>query len=280
MKNLVDFLVGSTDRGPSPSIWGNCPWEEIKERQQVGCWFWDDFMSSNITVQTTEGDWNAGNAYSQFSDTGGTITADTTELGGAVAIGSDGDNEMCSFRTTIAPFKLAYGGKKFWFEARILTSTIADTKHDIFIGLMENVALSSGIPITTSGALADKNLVGFFRPESAKGAAGTGGATINTMYKCDGVTAVTVQNDITTLVASTYVKLGMIFDPDKDNAGPNTLSFYVNGTRCSTVKTVPSAAGTDFPNDINLGLVFAIMNATGSSPGTSSIDWWRAAQLF
>lgn len=278
--SVVSVTVEGSDttRNPSPSIWGKFPWAAVRDGSVSGFAFRDDFGSFQKTPATTEGNWAAENGYAQFSDTGGTITNDTTELGGAVAIGSDGDNEGCSFRTLSTPFKLGQSNKRFCFEARILSSTIADTKHNILLGLMQDVALTATMPITALGALADTNFVGFQRPESAKAGAGTGGATVNTLYKCDGVTAVTVQSDITTLVAATYVKLGMLYVPLGDKDGSYTLSFYVNGVRCTSSKQVPSAAGTDFPNDINLGLVFAVLNATASSPGTSSIDWWQAGQ--
>lgn len=275
--NTVDFLVPDTTRSPSRSVWGNCPWRDIKEGVVGGIAFHDDFESFPKTPATTEGNFGQ---YAQFSDTGGTIANDTTELGGAIAIGSDGDNEGCSIRTRSVPFRISQSTQRFWFEARILTSTITDAKHNIFVGLMDDTALTATVPITAAGALADLNLVGFQRPETARTVAGTGGGVMNTVYKADGITAVTVQSDAVTLAASTYVKLGMYFEPLGDKDGSYRLSFYANGTRLTTSKAIPSAAGTDFPNDINLGLVFAVLNATGTTPGTSSIDWWRAAILI
>jgi hypothetical protein len=277
--NSIDFLVGDTTRNPSRSIWGNCPWDAILEGSIGGYYFWDDFMSAQPTVATTEANWAAGNGYAQYSDTGGTITNDTTELGGAVAIGAPADNAGCSFRTLITPFKLAQASKRFWFEARILSSTITDAKHNIFIGLMENTSLTATVPITATGTLADKNLVGFQRPETARTVAGTGGGIMNTVYKASGVTAVTVQADAVTLTAGAYVKLGMYYEPSGDRQGSYALKFYANGVQLATSKLLPSAVGTDFPNGISLGPVFAVLNATGSTPGTSSIDWWRAASL-
>jgi len=70
------------------------------------------------------------------------------------------------------------------------------------------------------------------------------------------------------------VKLGMIFDPKN-----NQLSFWRNGVKLANTYTVVAAAGTDFPNDVRLGLVVAVLNATASSPGSAEIDWWRCAQL-
>ena len=273
MPSAVDFLTGDTTRGPSRSIWGDIEVLDAYDDPGRGCYIWDDFMSIPITPPTTEGNW--GN-YAAFTSTGGTM-ADGSTLGGAVAIGSDGDDEGASFRTVVAPFKIARGQQPFAFEARIKTSTIGDTKHNILLGLIENAAFSATVPITAAGAIADKNMVGFRRTEAANG-----GATIDAVYKADGVTAVTQVSGLTTLVADTYVKLGMRYFPqDRGGTGENyVLAFYVNGVRSATYKQIPSAAGTDFPNDVNLGLFMAVLNATGTTPGTSTIDWWRAWQGF
>lgn len=270
--NKIVLDQPSTDRGRSGSLWKNFPIAAIQEDNAIGVFDGDEFMSIPKTPPTTEGNWGR---YAAFTDTGGTMAQDTTELGGAVAIGSDGDNEGASFRTVVTPFQIGQGKGVMCFECRILTSTIADTKHNVLVGLMEDTALTATIPITAAGAIGDKNLVGFRRTEAV-----SGGALIDFVYKANGVTAVTVQAGIATLVASTYVKLGFRFEPSGDKAGNYALSSYVNGTRQTTVKLIPSAAGTDFPNDISLGFFFAVLNATGTTPGTSSMDWWYAGQLF
>lgn len=264
----------------SGSIWKDCPVEALRDKMQTGPagFLWEkSFTSIPITPPTTEGNWGE---MAAFSDTGGTMTADTTEVGGGVAIGSDGDNEGASMRTVIVPAKIILTGGDFWFEARILTSTITDAKHNIFLGLMENVALTATVPITAAGALADKNLVGFHRPETARTVAGTGGAIMNAVYKSDGVTAVTVQTDAVALVAATYTNLGLRFVPKRNiGKGAGYLYWYQDGAIVAS-KLIPSAAGTDFPNDINLGFVFAVLNATASTPGTSTIKHVRMAQLL
>lgn len=273
--NSTRFKVPTTDRGPTPAIWGDCPIAQIIDDPGAGLLFFDDFLSIPVTPPTTEGNFGQ---YAVFSSTGGTIT-DAGTLGGAISIGSDGDNEGVGIRTLIAPVNIAQNAGALWFEARLKTSTITDAKHNFLIGLMENTALSATVPITAAGAIADVNFVGFQRPESAKAGAGTGGATVNISYKANGVTKVDVATDVTTLVADTYVKLGMKFIPRGDKWGNNVLLFYVNGTYVGR-KAIPSSAGTDFPNDVNLGLVFAVLNATASTPGTTTLDWWRLAQLF
>jgi hypothetical protein len=270
-----------TDRAVSPNIWGDCPWSQIVEGIVPGVYFFDDFASFPKTPATTEGNWSQ---YAQFSSTGGAITAGTGQ-GGEAIFGSDDDNEGASIRTLATPFKIIRNGSqgKFWFECRVKLSTVADTTFEFFVGLMEDAALTATVPITaTAATLADQNLVGFYRTESD-------GDAINTTYKANGVTAVTVGTGEVVPAASTYMKLGMKFEPAADplipdptlaNANKFVLSFYLNNLRLTSTKQIPSAAGTDFPNDVGLGLVLAVRNAAGSSPGTATIDWWRAAQLI
>lgn len=274
MANTVDWKKNGavdTTRGPSPAIWADCPIKDIIENPGIGVFFRDDFTSFPITPPTTEGNWGQ---YAMFSSTGGTATAGTGQ-GGELVIGSDGDNEGVSLRTVSTPFKITRGLKKLWFECRIKFSDIADTKNGLFVGLRENAALDATHPIAAAGTLADENFVGFHRLEGD-------GDQIDTVYKANGVTQVTVQADAlaSALVADTYVKLGLIFEPENDLAGTNRIVFFNNNLRMTTSYNLASGAGTDFPNDVGLGLVLAMLNATASSPGTNVIDWWQAAQLL
>jgi hypothetical protein len=279
VNNAVHLGSGDTSRDPSPAIWARMPVASVRAGAVSGVFLRDDFGSFNKTAATTEGNWGAELNYAQFGSATGTITAGTG-TGGEAIFGATADNEGISIRTLSTPFKISRTNLRFAFECRIKTSLITDTKHDIFVGLLQDVALTATVPITAAGAIADTNLVGFFRPETARSVAGTGGAIMNTVYKADGVTAVNVQTDAVTLVADTYQKLGMLYEPSGDAAGTFTLAFYANGVRLSTIKQIPSAAGTDFPNDLGLGLCFAVLDATGSTPGTSTIDWWQACQLL
>ena len=256
-------LSSANDRRPSPSIWADCPALEIASGIRDGIHIFDDFGNGPQVAAGAEADY-AG--YRGFADTGGSL-ADGGEWGGTLVASSDGDNEGAGIRTGVAPFQIDIGQGKFWFEARVKTSTITDNKHGIILGLMESTAITATVPITAAGAIADVNMVGFHRLE-------TDGDYFDTVYKANGVTQVTVKSDAVLLVADTYVKLGMVFDPST-----NVLKFYVNGVPLADSKTIPAADGTDFPNDVRLGMVFHVLNATATTPGSSEIDWWRAAQL-
>lgn len=255
--------IADTSRGPSPSIWADCPILEILGGMRNGITIYDDFLSGPRVAAGAEASY--GN-YRGFADTGG-LVADGAEWGGTLNLSSDGDNEGASFRTACAPFQIARGQGKLWFECRVKTSHIDDTKHGIFVGMMADNALTAIVPITAAGAIADVNIVGFHRLEGD-------GDYFDSIYKADGVTQVTVGSDAAAITADTYVKLGFVFNPKTYE-----LTFYRNGVKLANSYTVIAAAGTSFPNDVRLGLVMAVLNATASTPGSAEIDWWRAAQL-
>jgi hypothetical protein len=57
----------------------------------------------------------------------------------------------------------------------------------------------------------------------------------------------------------------------------NVLSFFIDGVRQSSTKTVP-ADGTDFPGDVLMAPTFALLAATNDTE-TGTIDWWKCYQL-
>lgn len=282
--NRVDILTGNSTRRPSDSIWGNCPIHDIT-RGKVNGYFgnlnFGDFKES-ANVNAAEASW--GQNLLLFGSDGASATLlDAT--GGGLTVLSDGDNEGIGLRTQNVPFQISRSHYELWWELCLQTSTVADTKHGFFAGLTADVAITATSPIAAAGTLADINLVGFHRLEGD-------GDQIDTVYKADGVTQVTVDTDAldgtvsegqtipSLLSAATDFKLGMRFVPSGDRAGNYRLLFYYNGIRLSESKEIPSAAGTDFPNDVRLGFVFSLLNATGSTPGSCALKWAQFAQIY
>jgi len=272
MEGVGQFAGTNSQAGYSGSIWFDCPVESIRDGQVPGFLYEKRFTAiPGGAIPTTEG---AFGELALFSSTGGTATGDTTEVGGGLAVGSDGDNEGVGLRTVICPVKLILTGGDFWFEARVLSSTIADAKHNIFLGLFENVALDATHPIGATGALSDNNFVGFHRTETANK-----GALMSAVYKTDGNTQGTVA-DVVTLAAATYTNLGMKFIPRRNlGKGAGYFLWFQDGVQVASY-LVTSTAGNPFPNDVFLGFCFAVLNATGTTPGTSTIKHVRMAQLL
>lgn len=264
--HTVQYKGANTRRGPSPNIWADCPIIDLLEDPGKGFYrHWDlSGFKTATNVNAAEAYWAEG--LKLFGDSGAAVAA-VDAVGGGITIGSDGDNEGASFAQMVAPMQISRSHNKSWFEVEVKSSTISDTKHGIFTGLGEIMALSATVPIAAAGTLADQNFVGFHRLEGD-------GDYFDCVYKANGVTQVTVQADAQILVADTYVKLGFSYNPDSF-----LLTFFGNGLKIGSV-TVIAAAGTDFPNDVRLGVIGAVLNATASTPGTSSFRWVRAAQLY
>lgn len=267
--NTATYGGLNSNSGMSPGLWGDCPIFSIREGKdpnQNGRFTHMDFtkfkLSTNVNASVAY--WDQGCLV--FGDNGFAISALDVQ-GGGITIGSDGDNEGGSIQQVCFPYQIARGKRRLWFEARIKVSTIADTKFGLFVGLAESMTNSATVPIAAAGTIADQNLVGFHRLEGD-------GDKLDTIYKANGVTQVTVKADAVTLVANTFIKVGFKYD-DNDKAGPFVLSFYADGVRLADTYTMASADGTDFPNDVRMSPIIAMLNATASTPGTASVsDIW------
>ncbi len=137
------------------------------------------------------------------------------------------------------------------------------------MGLIEDTAGTVAVPLLTTGELADKNLIGFHRPEANT-------TTFNGSYKSNGNTAVVSNSGIGALTAATYVKLGFTFNQRNDNK----VRWFVNNVEQATAKTVPDNTGTDFPADVALGWMIAMAVGAAASDNTLTADWIRVAQEF
>jgi hypothetical protein len=261
-----------TDRFLSPAIWAEFPRAEVVEDPSRGLFFFDDFVATPDVAAGAEANYGI---YKGFASTGGSVAEVAGVAGGQKVFSSDGDNEGASLATVSKPVIINRSAKMTCFEARVKFSTIADTNSGAFVGLIDTSTLSATVPIAAAGTLADENFVGFHRLEGD-------GDKLDIVYKADGVTQVTLLADAVTLVADTWVKIGFRFE-QTHSAGNFILRFFANNVELTPTNgryQIPTAQGTDFPNDVAMGLVAAILNATGTSPGTMTVDWWALGQMF
>jgi hypothetical protein len=264
----------NTQYGPSPFLW-NRPGIDIPAIeadpnrgifQRIG---WGRPMP--LVAAGSEANYGS---YKGFASTGGSAAA-LAAVGGGLTFSSDGDDEGASIVSSVPAFKINRDTGMVIFEAAFKVSTIADTKFGLYCGLIEAITLSATVPIAAAGTLADRNLVGFHRLEGD-------GDYLDTVYKADGVTQVTVGADAQVLVADTVIKAGFIYNPSDSYK----LRYFGNGVELANTAgtyagyTVPSALGTDFPNDVTLGMCFAILNATASTPGSASLIGMQCLQTF
>lgn len=236
--------------------------------------FFDDFHTFNAT--TLDG------PYANLLTAGCTaaLAASTATEKGVLALAVDGNaaNDEAVLKwggTASAPFKLA--DKDLCFEARLAVSAITAAKWSVAIGLGEaNMIVTDGLFVDTTGALADKNFLGFNKLLAEAG-------VFDAAYKADGQT---YQNGATktkldalhTAVAATYVKLGFRY-----RAHPKTVEFFVNGSvpggNISPAKlTTSEIDAATFPDDVFLAPYIGIKDIAGDAALSISIDWWACAQ--
>jgi hypothetical protein len=267
--NEIQYTGANSDSGLSKMIWRDCPIDQIAWNPSIGYGYFDDFLhvpiQGTITTLIMKGD------YNWFGSSGATITPGDT-VGGEIVLTEATDNQSVSMTYEQHPFIINSATGQLWFEARMKTSTITADEQGWMVGLMDTTALSAAVPVTATGTIADVNFVGFHHPEGNT-------AAFDCSYKADGVTAVEVNSDVGTLVAGTYVKLGMRFHPQDPRAsGAATLRFYIDGVQQATTKTIPASSGTDFPADIGLAPVVG-QTLANSAAETLTLDWWACYQL-
>ena len=265
--NYGSNFTADTSRGPSDNIWKTMPTSLITDPSK-GIYFFDDFlMAPTLATGTITTEIVYGHGYKAFGESPSTILSVNPSVGGHIELLMSDDNEACSLATISAPFKIIRGGGNVWFETRIKTLNITDNTLGWIVGLAALETLADGIPIVDAGTLATTtNFVGFMRPEAD-------GNDADAVYQANGVTMVTHQADAARLVADTYIKLGFWYDDSQYK-----LHYYVNGVEVSAgAYTMASAAGTDFPNDVQLGLICSILGANAADASVT-MDWWRCAQ--
>ena len=264
MTNQVGYAGGGTgtedtNNRPSRNIWKGSPFADIRDGYKAGTAIFEKFDNGPAAAASTT--FVSGGGYRLSTGSGCTIAGDPA-LGGGIIMTTGGSNTQAGMAGFQQPFQLT-AGKDFWWEARIEVDAITDSQTGWIMGLADATALSATVPLTAAGAIADLNIVGFHRNEAD-------GDMLDTVYRANGVPAVTVKADAVTLVAATAVKIGMQL-----SARNNVLTFYKNGVALADTKTVPDGGGTDFPADVTLGLIMAGVSA---ATGTNTISWIRACQ--
>ena len=236
--------------------------------------FFDDFHSFNAT--TLDG------PYAHLITTGGSIAlaADTATEKGVLALTTDatGANDEVVLKkggTLSAPFKLA--DNDLAFECRLSVSATTAAKWSWGIGLGQADMITTDLMfVDTTGALADKNFLGFNKLLAETTA-------IDGAYKADGQTyqngaTKTKLDSLHTAVVSTYVKLGFRY-----RSHPKTVEWYVNGAvpggNISPARlTATEIDAATFPDDVFLAPIIGIKAVAGDAVLTVNVDWWACAQ--
>lgn len=314
-------LVQDTSRGPSQSIWADCPLEDFIQGAGGGIGTFgmldgDDFLTAGNFAAAVNVKFNFGR-YAAFADTNGALQADPNNEGGIVAVGAGSNTGVnINFGSNAGAYRIVSGasgfplGQKLWFECRVAMGSIAASKRDIFVGLMDTLTTvntaTAGIWSAADTFQTTMNMIGFH----ARGGAtnpGDFGVVYNvasgTVQRPTGLTTLgtTVTGSAPTAYAAVtngaptgFLKLGFVFDPTGDkpallapsaNNGHTQgtlykplIQFYVNGQVAPEFLASNNVQASTFPTGW-MNFVFGYLSDSGTAPGNAYIDWWRCAQL-
>ncbi len=250
----------ATGEGPSPNLWGDCPWLEMLLDPTKGTTYFNDFTGGFQPVtgtSTTEvEDWiqtEVTSGLTQYLADGGSVLRVSSE---AFASADDGITVMWRATTWVTE-----DTKTLWFEARIKLTDIDTTPDQFFIGLCNTLT-----SIHPSGVIDDTvDKIGFFTHS------GSIAATLSFITSKTTVQAITA-SAATGLVDGAWVKVGFKVTW---SSSVQTVTPYVNGvagTAHATAASVPTA-GT------GLGICLGTHVDQTSVLAAEDVDWIRIAQL-
>jgi hypothetical protein len=262
--------VGGT--GPSPAVWGDCPWLEAFEDRSVGYGHWNDFdnFAQHITDQSTQ-------EYDSYIDTGVTIQSLAGVPQGVAEIaGNDADNDEGVLSTYGPAFMVsdtAADARRLWFEARVKKASIANNACALFIGLAfdhgSSVSVAKTLCLTDDdGAIGAFSFLGFHVDQAD-------GDAMDFVYAAEAQTAQVVIAGVHVPVADTYVKVGFKYDPDVDVS--KRIKAYVNGVEQTTYVTAVNIAAATFPDAEPLAMVWCA-KVGAAAESKAQMDWWRCFQ--
>lgn len=266
MRNTV--YEGQSHTGLSPALWHDCPLEGIRNDPGLGYGFTETFtLGGAITPPTTTAAL-VGTNWSGFSSTTSQVSY-LDAIGGGVRIAETTTDESTCIFSLSHCFKIGLATEPLWFEARVTPSHTATTEQGMFVGLADSTTKAVAVPLTAAAsALADLNLVGFHKLD-------TDLTSIKTVYKADGVTAVTLETVTSALTAATAVKLGFKYQPEDTNK----LKFFIDNVEQETSFTLIDDLGTGFPADVTMAPIIAMAIGVAAADNTLDIDWVSCYQL-
>jgi hypothetical protein len=281
MSNFLRYK-GVTTRGLSPALWGDAA-KWVADMAAGRCGFlMDDFIAGPYIAATgSNGLWYA------YLDTSNLITKPTSatlasgEMGlcSLYADASDNDSPaMCLAGGNIgAPFKISdTAGEDFKlaFECRFQVTSVADDVQAIFLGLGEEGIPANDCMVDDTGVMADKDYIGFNSVHVNSGTTGTN-AILRFAYRKSGQTAQTKIAALQTMVASTWYKVGFLYDPAEVAA--KRIKVFLDGDEQSTYVTETNIATATFPDGEEIVPTFISKAGTGTA-SSLILDWMAVGQ--
>lgn len=268
----------------SPFIWGDCPWEQLRDGLLPGSTFelpdWATFPLAG--TQTTQ---IAHSNLKVFATADGAIapvSAVVSERVGAVLkllAGTTSDNESLSIAQAYPSFLLSglsSNSGKLWFEFEIGITSILTNTMGFFCGLAETDlwTLATGVPFNGSDAITNSaSAIGFRKGEDALG-------VVDTVYSDRATSFTNIGDDETSIAVSTaavpFAKFGIKYDPNEET---NCVQFYKSGVKTTTSLTRTALRALTNLDANALGFIFAQINDSGADGLATYVGRGRIAQL-
>lgn len=260
-------ITQDTSRGPSQSIWADCPLEDFIQAYgggigTAGFVFRDDFLVAG-NAATTNAIGNVGQ-WASWCDTSTIMGTDPQQEGGVVLLtdnASSGKN--ITLGTTAGGFGMITGAtgfplkQKLWFECRVAVGSITTAKRDAFVGLVDNTGgfstasatavIGSSNTLTTTPALFGFHFRATTNPTDVGLAYNVAGGTVQyptglqTLSNTVVGAALTAYAAVTNGNATGFIKLGFVFDPTPSLPAvpaPSSNNGHTQGTLYKPLITV------------------------------------------
>lgn len=206
-----------------------------------------------------------------YQDTGVTLNGSATLDNGLEVAGNDADNDegVIGGVGNIATISdTASESRLLAFEACVSKASIADNGLAFFVGLCESGVVGANALADNTGAVADKDLIGFHCDQAD-------GDAIDAIYQKSGQTAQVVKAGAQVPVADTFYKLGFVYDPAAAN--DRKVTFYIDGTDIGSYVTATNIAAATFPDSEDLTWIFAT-KVGAAAEVIAHLRWVRVAQ--
>jgi hypothetical protein len=275
-------------RGLSPRIWDRVRSHMRSTDGSSGVYAFDDFLlfgesvaaSSNIACFASQ----AGQ-YKAYIDTSSTLAQSASLTGGAIVLTTEAaDNDevsICQGGAGTAAATSVLGAlnrdtspKLTAYETRFKVNSVADDVVSLFVGLMEENGAVHNAKVDDTGATIDNDYIGFETVHTNSGTTGTN-AALRAVYKKDGQTAQTSVSAIQTLVADTWYKAGLLYDPLAPTS--QRITWYIDNTPQTTYVTDAQMNAATFPDGEEMGFT-AIVKSGSAAAAALTIDWWAFYQ--
>lgn len=223
------FMQSDASRAYSASVWQSCALDAIRDGSQSGIIVEDDFDSFTPTASRYNIVGASATCVPILTEPGGVVNLACTNsqngeayLVGGLALGAWGSIISNSI-------------DMLWYETRVKVSDI--TNGGYFFGLARASDVAAGFMANSTEAMVTTaKYIGFKTAQATP-------SKLDVIY-ANAAAQSTYATAAATLVASTYVKLGIRFDGSY-NGAKNYIHFYVNGVEVGqdTTNTLGLSAG-------------------------------------